>query len=382
MAFGVPRLDHLLSDEDPGQALLVRNEPGVDAQPFLLQAARAALAAGRHVVYMSTDRAPGRVIKAFEKAGIKTDSLFILDAHSLLFSIPDPDHPPIDPSNIADVVSRIDQAATEHPGALFVLDSLNGLVLHTQMAHLVAAAPRLSRSLQRFPGAVVSYTFWHEEVALAPLVKSFPHSLHLSAVHDRIATNHYFRLERISGRSAQPPPTLYRSQGLGPLQVYIPKVVVTGPAGAGKSTFVHQVCDHAVSAEQQGVTVALDRGAIDQEGLRVEMFGMPGEARFDSLMEPIMANAVAVVLVVDATDPDSFERASYMLQGALDQGIQVIVAANKQDLEGALGPEEVGRRIGGPAGTDVLPCIAVDKANADLVMQKLVDRILSPQVTV
>ncbi len=372
----------MFAQEPAGQALLIRNEPGVDAQPFLLQAACTALAAGQSVVYMVTDRSPARLKKVLAKAGADMTRLQILDAHSVLFGVADADHVLIDPSNVADVESHIDQAAAAFPGALFVLDSLNGLMLHAQTTQIVAAAPRLMRSMQRFRASVAAYTYWNEELAVRPFLQSFPHCLHLSAVQDRIITSQYFRLERISGRVARPAPTLYRAQDHGLLQVYIPKIVVVGPAGAGKSTFVHKVCDHAVSAERMGATVALDRGTIDRQGLHVDIFGTPGQERFDPMVAPIMANAMAIILMVDATDPASFERADYMLQKNWRQGIQVIVAANKQDLPDAVSPGELARRLAMPKGAEVVPCIATDPAAAEAVLQRLLDRILSPQVII
>lgn len=382
MAFGVPRLDQVFAQEAPGQALLIRNEPGVDAQPFLLQAACTALAAGGTVVYLVTDRSPARVRKLIEKAGGDTTRLQILDAHSILFGVGEPGQAIIDPSNVADVEYHMDQAAAAYPGALFILDSLNGLMLHAQTTQLVAAAPRLMRSMQRFQSSVAAYTYWTEELAVRPFLQSFPHCIHLSAVQDRIITSQYFRLEKIGGRNASPAPTLYRAHDHGLLQVYIPKIVVTGPAGAGKSTFIHRICDHAVSAERMGATVALDRGTIDRQGLHVDLFGTPGQERFDPLIAPIMANAMAVILMVDANDPASFERADYMLQKSWKLGIQVIVAANKQDLDGALSAPELAKHFNVPKGTEVVPCVATDDVAVEAVLQRLLDRILSPQVIV
>ncbi len=378
----MPRLDLAFAEEAPGQPLLLSNEPGVDAQPFLIQAAATKLAAGGDVVYLATDRSPSRVRQIIEKAGANTRSLTILDAHSSLTGAPSPDHIQIDPANVADIIVHIEHAAADHPQALFLLESLNGIMMHSETSKLAAAAPRLVRSMQRFPHSIVAFTQWNEELAVRPLLDSFPHNLHLSAVHHRIITSQYFRIQRLGGRPSDEPPTLYRSQDQGLVQVYVPKIVVTGPADAGKSTFVHAVCDHAVSAERMGATVALDRGTIDRQGLHVDMFGTPGQERFDPMVGPILANAVGVILMVDASEPASFERASYMLRRSWREGIQVIVAANKQDIEGALTPQEVAERLGVPPGTEVMPCTATDAQAASKILDCLLDRILSPQVTV
>ena len=77
------------------------------------------------------------------------------------------------------------------------------------------------------------------------------------------------------------------------------KVVVAGPFGSGKTTFVTSasggdalVSEHAVSdatsALKESTTTAMDHGSIDVAGASIGLFGTPGQERF-SFMWPVLA---------------------------------------------------------------------------------------------
>ncbi len=374
----MPSLDEALSRHRPGDATLVLNDPGVDARPFLVQAAEKALHAGLDVVLMTTDRAPRRFIGDLDVDDDQMARLHVLDAHSEVAGFADPDHTHVQSTNLLDAIGHIERAGDAHPGAVLVLESLNGLERAGGVQALAAQATRLRDALARYHDAIVGFTRWTEEVALASLLDGFAHRIHLQAVEDRVITSQYFRVERAAGESLSTAPVLYRSDDAH-VRVYVPKIVVTGDADAGKTTFIHAVCDHAASTEQKGVTVAMDKGAIEREGLRVDIFGTPGQERFDPLLAPILRQAVGVILVVDSTRPETFERSQHMLKLAWRHGLHAVIAANKQDEEGALSSEEVESRIEPPAGVEVLPCQATDAASATGVFDALLSKILTPR---
>jgi small GTP-binding protein len=361
--------------------MLISNEPGVTSQPFVMQAAAITAAAGRPVVYFATDRPPKRVMMALQDyTSIAAEQITIIDGFSSLHGIPEEGYMPVDISNVAQVLARLQQAHHDQPDALFILDSLNGLVMRADLGQLAAAGPALRNAIQAFPESIVAYTQWHEELVLRPILDAFPHHIRLSAVQDRIITHHYYRLERISGHVADLAPVMYR-ENAGKVQIYIPKIGVTGPGDAGKSTFIHQVSDSAVSVERNGKTVAMDKGTLTRKGLRVDIFGTPGQARFDPLIAPILRNAIGLVLMVDSRDPDSFPRARQMLTKAWREGMQVVIAVNKVDLEGALSVEEVVAALDPPGDPLAIECQAIDAASAINVLDSLLERILaSPEV--
>ncbi|MDX1611920.1 MAG: GTP-binding protein, partial [Candidatus Thermoplasmatota archaeon] len=160
------------------------------------------------------------------------------------------------------------------------------------------------------------------------------------------------------------------------VHVYIPKVVVTGPYNAGKSTFVHTVSDTAVSVDRLGTTVALDHGHVTINGVTADIFGTPGQARFDPILRTVAGQALGVIVLVDATKPDTFPRARELLEKTVVHGIPVIIAANKQDLPGALTPEEVEARLKPPRHVKVIGCSGQDRASSRRLLETMNDNIV------
>jgi len=72
---------------------------------------------------------------------------------------------------------------------------------------------------------------------------------------------------------------------------------------------------------------------------------------------------LGVILVVDSTKPETFPRALEMLRKAKVYGLPLVVFANKQDLPGALSPEEVRERMHLPPEIPVIGTVATEKKN-------------------
>ena len=70
----------------------------------------------------------------------------------------------------------------------------------------------------------------------------------------------------------------------GGFRGYIPKILVTGPFHAGKTTMVHSLSMRAVSVQRMGTTVALDFGHVDYKGFSLDLFGTIGQPRFDPIL--------------------------------------------------------------------------------------------------
>jgi len=171
---------------------------------------------------------------------------------------------------------------------------------------------------------------------------------------------------------------LFRVEIPGPgFTIYIPKIIVTGPYNAGKSTFVSTLSSKSISVDVMGTTIALDFGIITVKGFSAHVFGTPGQERFDILLPHLAKEAFGVILIVDSTRPESLERAKEMLSKLELYGVPVVVAANKQDLPEALPPEEVKKRLGLPDDVPVIPTVALDRNSVIRVFETLAELVLS-----
>ncbi len=109
-----------------------------------------------------------------------------------------------------------------------------------------------------------------------------------------------------------------------PLQSH--KVVVAGPVGAGKTTFVQTIStvrpvdtDAEISGEttrpKRTTTVGIDFGriAVDDDVL-LYLFGTPGQERFDYMWEIASRGMLGFILLVDASTTEGFGSAARILE--------------------------------------------------------------------
>lgn len=102
------------------------------------------------------------------------------------------------------------------------------------------------------------------------------------------------------------------------------KIVVTGPVGAGKSTFIRTISEidvvdtdckatDEVSALKPGTTVAMDFGRITLgDDMWVQIYGTPGQTRFDFMWEVLIERADAYILLVPAHRPADMRAAQHI----------------------------------------------------------------------
>lgn len=379
---GVPQLDRLLAPVPEHATLVFLNDPGVDAEPFAYQAAQRRLENGGTVVYAVTNRAPSTIARAMREFGCDLAAhrgrVFWVDAFSSLMGMgSEADYVAVSPGNMEEFSTLLDRAGREHPDALLVVDSLSQLIDQGSWERFAAGFPRLLAAMRRFAMSEAIFTRWPYSGDLDALLASFDGVVTLRGVEDRVMVSQYFRVERASWRSdLDEKPRLYRSLKPGGVHVYIPKIVVTGPYNAGKSSFIHALSDSAVSVDHLGTTVALDHGRVTMDGLTADVFGTPGQSRFDPILKIVAGQALGVVVVVDSTKPDSFARAREMMHLTWKQGIPGIIAANKQDLPDALPPEEVAKLIAPPPTVKVVGCEGQDRESSRRVLRELIDQIL------
>lgn len=128
------------------------------------------------------------------------------------------------------------------------------------------------------------------------------------------------------------------------------KVVVTGPFGVGKTTFIRTISEITVLSTEQDIsddsnlddkdetTVAIDFGRITiDDDLVLYLFGTPGQERFEFMWEVASRGMLGYILLVDSTRPETFTEAARHLeffQSARGQAeVPFLVAANKNEVK-------------------------------------------------
>lgn len=378
-ALGVPQLDRLLAPVPRGCLLALVNDPGVEPQPFLYQAAAENLERG-DVVFATFNRPPSRVLQGIRELGFDRASphrLVFLDAHSALVPGGEPAAfrlaEPGSPQAFADALG---QASAAHPDAALVVDALTTLVDQASMPRFLAAWPSVSKALRRFRLAAVALTRWPYDGGLDPLERLFDAVVRLRGIEEPTRFGRTFTVEGAPWARRQGGPVPYTVAKPGGVLALVPKVLVTGPQGAGKSAFIASASDRHASADRMGTTVALDHGHVEEGGFAADLFGTPGHSRFDPMLRALARRAVGVILLVDSADPGSFPRAREMLEATWHEGVPLLVAASHQDAPGAMPPDAVARMLRLPSAAPAVGCVATRRDSARHVLRALLESVL------
>ena len=123
---------------------------------------------------------------------------------------------------------------------------------------------------------------------------------------------------------------------------------MVGLDSAGKTTILYQL--------KMGVTVktvptiGFNVETLDYKGLNFTVWDVGGQDKIRDLWKHYYQNTDGLIFVVDSNDRDRIEDAAKELKKMLAEeelkDCAVLVMANKQDLNGALTPNEVTEKLG------------------------------------
>jgi signal recognition particle receptor subunit beta len=160
---------------------------------------------------------------------------------------------------------------------------------------------------------------------------------------------------------------------------YVVRVVYDGPGLAGKTTNLKQVCSFVSTrrrselytpAELKGRTMFFDWLEVDApprsgQSIKFQLITVPGQVQRNYRRRPLVEMADVVVFVCDSSPeqvPDTL-RTFARLRASMkkrSRPLPLVVQANKQDVEGALPPEKLRKRMRLDATVPFVPGRAVE----------------------
>lgn len=131
-------------------------------------------------------------------------------------------------------------------------------------------------------------------------------------------------------------------------------ILILGLDHAGKTTLLEQM--KGIFKKTPGIppdkippTIGLNLGKMDVANAQCRFWDLGGQERLRSIWGKYYADAHALIFVVDSADPVRFEEARCTFEEVRSndelKGIPVLVIANKQDLPGAISPDEISRAL-------------------------------------
>ncbi len=371
MRIGIPVLDELLKEIPKGKILTYYIDPEVEGEVFGMQTLFKNLEEGYRCVYVTSTMSPLSLRNRFKEFGWYVDefeNFSIVDAYShYVGAESDEKYVVENPTDLKDLKRVIDRAVREND--LIVFGSLS-----TILDICGEDALSLLEEWRGMDTVIVSnFTAWPYPEEITEKVKDLSNAvITIGGIHHRVVLGHYYGILKVDWTEVKGRAVLFKVVRPGGVRAYIPKILVTGPYNAGKSSFVHAVSNKAVSVDRLGTTVALDHGKVEYKGFTIDIFGTPGQERFDPLLKVLGSEALGVILVVDSTRPETFPRAKQLLEKTTHFGLPYVIAANKQDLPNALKPEEIRRLMHLPDDVPIIPTVATKGIGVYEVLDALI----------
>jgi small GTP-binding protein len=125
------------------------------------------------------------------------------------------------------------------------------------------------------------------------------------------------------------------------------RILLVGLDGAGKTTIMYKLkMNETVSTTP---TVGFNVESMTYKNLCINMWDVGGQDRIRALWHHYYSGTDAIIYVVDSCDTDRIEESSKELNSMLENDelakACVLVYANKQDITGAVSPNEIAEKM-------------------------------------
>lgn len=381
---GIPKLDDLLGGDIPkGKSVVYYIQPGVEGEIFGMQTIYTTLIKSGRGVFVASSTSPRVIKELFGDFGWNVEpfkeNLTFVDAYNSLIGLPSEEKYTVtDPDNIENFSEIITTLLQETPPSTIVFGSLSTIMDLCGEKETLEAVKSWNILAMLYDHVIVyNFTAWPYSEETLELIKNelFNAVISIGGIAERVIFGQYFGIFKSDWTEENRKSMLFRVLRPGGIKLFIPKILVTGPFNAGKSTFVHSLSNKAISVDRLGTTIALDHGHVEYKGFSADIFGTPGQERFDPIIKLISGESMGVFLIVDSTNSKDFVRAKQMLEITKSYGLPFIIVANKQDLPDALKPDEIRKQFNLPMNVPVVPVAAIDKTGVYEAFEILVDKI-------
>lgn len=153
------------------------------------------------------------------------------------------------------------------------------------------------------------------------------------------------------------------------------KVVVAGDGNVGKTSLIRRFCEGRFEQSRVatiGVDFQTQRVELPSGPIKLSIWDMAGQERFQVMREGFYRGSLAAALVYDLTEPDSLQHLSRWREEIIKvvETVPMLVVANKRDLAPEA-PLEAGEAFAQRIGGKHLPTSALTGAGVAKLFEGL-----------
>jgi small GTP-binding protein len=365
----IPKLDDFLGGGIPsGYSIMFCAVPGVECEAFGYQMLNGIIEDGDKGFIFTNVAEPNNIIYEFDRYGwnlqkhLEEGKVFFIDGSSNFIGVPPTGKYSIDEmSQIEEVVLK---GIDDVPNGVGVINNLSTILDYLEEDAIINIMNKWNqRAKENNTVLVYIFTKWDYQPEVIDSIKNAVDSVvSLTSIEERVIIGQGFMVTCASWKHPASNMVLFFVLQPGGVKIYIPKILVTGPYNAGKSSFVRSISKESVSVDRMALekfptTIAMDIGHVDHRGFVADIFGTPGQERFDLMLDVLAKEAVGAFILVDSSAPQTFARAKEMINKTQAEAIPKIIVANKQDIPGALSPEEIREKMKLDRSIPIIPTV-------------------------
>lgn len=363
----IPELDRLLDGGIAENSLsAIFTDPGLDCLPMVYQILYERLKLGDRVLFVTNFKDPERHEDALSEYGFKIKTFKkkfnFLDSYSTLIGKKSRSKYTVKSANDVDnVVNAIEDTIKKTRTNFLVFDSLSTAI---DLSGGGTAKPAIKlKQLSKKLGITSLFTFtkWPYSASLLQNVRDVLDAvIELRSIQRRRFGKQYFKVSKMAWGKAQQKSVAFNVVRPGGVKAYIPKILVSGPFGSGKTSFILSASEKPIAVKKM-VGAQLDVGKLFYKGFELELIGTHGTYPIDPLLRLLGNEAFGALITVDVTSTDSFNRAKQLISHSSMAGIPFAVCANKCNWKGAHSPAKIRLELNIPKEVPIIPIKAQNK---------------------